>query len=57
MNTTVSAMEDVAYQFATRAVMGIADATDDSQWAKYLDDLGKVGMEQAKVIAENYLSE
>ncbi|MFS0722829.1 extracellular solute-binding protein [Paenibacillus sp. 1P07SE] len=57
INTTVSAMEDVAYQFATRAVMGIADASDDAQWAKYLDDLGRVGMAEAQSIAETYLSE
>jgi len=57
MNTTVSAMEDIAYQFATRAVMGIADPSDDAQWSKYLDDLAKVGMAQAQTIAESYLKE
>jgi|GEM_PF-968358 len=55
INTTVSAMRDVADQFSTKAIMGIVDINDDGQWAKYLGDLDKVGMKDAYAIYGKYL--
>jgi len=55
INTTTSAMRDVADQFSTKAIMGIININDDSQWEKYLSDLDKVGMQDAYAIYAKYL--
>lgn len=57
INTTISAMEDIAYQFATKAVMGIVDPASDKDWQKYMGDLEKVGLAQAAAIYDKYLKE
>ncbi|MBD2847928.1 extracellular solute-binding protein [Paenibacillus sp. IB182496] len=56
INTTVSAMQDIAYQYSTKAVMGIVDPTSDKEWESYLSDLEKVGMSNAQAIYEKYLT-
>lgn len=55
INTTTSAMRDVADQFSTKAIMGIIDIDDNSQWEKYLSDLDRVGMQEAYAIYAKYL--
>lgn len=55
INTIISAMDDVAYQFVTKSVMGIIDINDDSVWNTYLSDLEKVGLSTAQGIFEKYL--
>ncbi|MEV5027519.1 extracellular solute-binding protein [Paenibacillus sp. LPE1-1-1.1] len=57
VNTTVSALEDVALQFATKAVMGMVDIGNDEAWNGYLSDLEKVGLSDAQAIFEKYLAE
>ncbi|MBB3128289.1 putative aldouronate transport system substrate-binding protein [Paenibacillus rhizosphaerae] len=54
MNTLVTALKDVAYQFATKAVMGIVDVSSDKVWTDYLSDLEKVGLSQALDIYKKY---
>jgi putative aldouronate transport system substrate-binding protein len=55
INTRVSALEDVALQFATKVIMGIVDVKDDKVWSGYLKDLEQVGLNDAKTIYEKYL--
>ncbi|MFC4302348.1 extracellular solute-binding protein [Cohnella boryungensis] len=55
INTRVSALEDVALQFATKAAMGIVDVSDDKVWNNYLKDLEKVGLKEALSIYAKYL--
>lgn len=55
INTKVSALEDVALQFATKAIMGIVDIHDDKVWDNYLSDLNKVGLAEALAVYEKYL--
>lgn len=54
INTTVSALEDVAYQFATKAVMGLVDASNDQVWNSYLADLEKTGLSKAQAVFKKY---
>jgi len=55
VGTTVSALEDVAYQFATKAIMGMIDIGNDEAWNRYLSDLEKVGLDETLTIYEKYL--
>ncbi|WP_435367951.1 hypothetical protein [Paenibacillus lautus] len=55
VGTTVSALEDVAYQFATKAIMGMIDIGNDETWNGYLSDLEKVGLDETRTIYEKYL--
>ncbi|MDF2835235.1 MAG: hypothetical protein K0Q63_875 [Paenibacillus sp.] len=55
VGTTVSALEDVAYQFATKAIMGMIDIGSDEAWNGYLSDLEKVGLNETRTIFEKYL--
>ncbi|WP_176220858.1 extracellular solute-binding protein [Cohnella massiliensis] len=57
VNTTMSALEDIAYQFATKAVMGIVDVAKDAEWNRYLSDLEKSGLREATEIFQKYLQE
>ncbi|WP_168119977.1 extracellular solute-binding protein [Paenibacillus sp. HB172176] len=55
INTKVSALEDVALQFATKAIMGLVDVNDDKVWNGYLSDLEQVGLSETQAIYEKYL--
>ncbi|MGE7828196.1 hypothetical protein [Paenibacillus sp. NPDC093718] len=56
VGTTVSALEDVAYQFATKAIIGMIDIGSDEAWNGYLSDLEKVGLDETWTIYEKYLN-
>ncbi|MFD2114633.1 extracellular solute-binding protein [Paenibacillus yanchengensis] len=55
INVKVSALEDVAYQFATKVIMGILNINDDKVWESYLNDLEKVGFSEALAVYKKYL--
>lgn len=56
VTTIVSGLKDMAYQFATKAVMGIVDVNNDKVWQSYLSDLEKVGLNEALAIYKKYWS-
>lgn len=56
MGTTVSALEDVAYQFTTRAIVGMIDIGNDEAWNGYLCESEKLGLDETWTIYEKYLN-
>ncbi|MDQ1913635.1 extracellular solute-binding protein [Paenibacillus sp. GD4] len=54
VNATMSAINDVVYPFATKAVMGMLDVSKDEVWNNYLKDLDKVGLQKVGDIYKKY---
>ncbi|MBB6735705.1 hypothetical protein, partial [Cohnella zeiphila] len=59
-NTVTTAMDRVneaVYRFATRAVMGLANAGDDEEWNRYLQSLDQAGLQDVLAIYRQYWGE
>ncbi|BFT72115.1 extracellular solute-binding protein [Paenibacillus sp. P36] len=47
-------VQDVVYRFATKSVMGLEDASKDSVWQDYLNQLNKAGLQDMLNIFQKY---